>query len=72
MLHTYNATYEDGRIIQTDIPKRIRKAKVLITIIEEETQDWFPLLATDLSCFENAITLSIDPLSFQKQIRDEW
>ena len=73
MLQRFNATYDNGKLILTDFPKRIKRAKVLITVLEEEPElDWQPLKYEDLLPFNNSIKLTIDPLEFQKRIRDEW
>lgn len=74
MLRTYKATFENGRLIYTDIPKSIKRAKVLVTIIHEEEDEevWLPLSRNELLPFNNSLKLTVDPLAFQKEIRDEW
>lgn len=70
MLQTYEAYYENGKLTFLNLKNPIKKAKVLVTILEEE--DWPIFRKEDFIRFRKTIKLSIEPLEFQKNIRDEW
>ena len=72
MFQTYEAYYEDGKLTFLTQNQPIKKAKVLVTVIEEKEAEWPVFKKEDFLRFKNTIELSIDPLEFQKNIRDEW
>lgn len=67
MYKTIEAYYENGKIIYKDSMPSIKKAKLLITIIEEVTRK-----TKDLSRFKGIFKKKIDGLEYQKKLRKEW
>ena len=77
MYKTIEAIYKNGRIYPIKEKISIKKAKVLLTIIDEpEAVSQRPrshkIKRADLDKFANSITLAESPLAFQKRLRNEW
>ena len=67
MHKTIEAYYENGKIIYTEAMPPIKKAKILITILEEEAPETKPLAR-----FSGILKHKINGLEYQKKIRNEW
>ncbi len=67
MYKTTEAYYENGKIIYKDAMPPLKKAKLLITIVEEE-----PHKIQNLLRFKGIFKKKVDGLEYQKQIRNEW
>jgi len=77
MYKTIEAIYKNGRIYPIKEKISVKKAKVLLTIIDEpESVSQRPrshkIKRADLDKFANSITLAESPLAFQKRLRNEW
>ena len=77
MYKTIEAIYKNGRIYPIKEKISVKKAKVLLTIIDEhEAVSQRPrshkIKRADLDKFANSITLAESPLAFQKRLRNEW
>ena len=66
MYKTIEAYYENGKIIYKEAMPIIKKARLLITIIEE------PRNTQTLSRFKGIFKKKIDGLEYQKKMRTEW
>ena len=66
MYKTIEAYYENGKIIYKEAMPTIKKARLLITIIEE------PRNTQTLSRFKGIFKKKIDGLEYQKKMRNEW
>lgn len=66
MYKTIEASYENGKIIYKEAMPTIKKARLLITIIEE------PQNTHTLSRFKGIFKKKIDGLAYQKKMRNEW
>ena len=67
MYKTIEAYYKNGKIIYKEAMPSVKKAKLLITIVEEE----LPKLPK-LSRFKGIFKKKIDGMQYQKKIRSEW
>ncbi len=67
MYKTIEAYYENGKIIYKDAMPPLKKAKLLITIVEEEPRKTQKLLR-----FKGIFKKKADGLEYQKKIRSEW
>lgn len=67
MLKTIEAYYENGKIIYKDSMPPVKKAKLLITILEEGSRK-----TKNLSRFKGIFKKKIDGLKYQKKLRKEW
>ncbi len=67
MYKTIEAYYENGKIIFKDAMPPLKKAKLLITIVEEEPRKIQKLLR-----FKGIFKKKTDGLEYQKKIRNEW
>jgi len=67
MFKTIEAYYENGKIIYKDAMPPLKKAKLLITIVEEEPRKTQKLLR-----FKGIFKKKADGLEYQKKIRNEW
>ena len=67
MLKTIEAYYENGKIIYKESMPRVKKAKLLITILEEGVEK-----TTRLTRFKGIFKKKIDGIEYQKKIRSEW
>lgn len=67
MYKTIEAYYENGQITYKEDMPKIKKAKLLITIVEE------PQKKHSLSRFKGILKNNkIDGLEYQKKMREEW
>ncbi len=67
MYKTIEAYYEKGKIfIKEDMPA-LKKARLLITIVEEDTCKMLRL-----SRFKGIFKKKVNGLEYQKKIRGEW
>ena len=67
MYKTIEAYYENGKIIYKDAMPPLKKAKLLITVVEEE-----PPKIQKLLRFKGIFKKKADGLEYQKKIRNEW
>ena len=67
MYKTIEAYYENGKIICKDAMPPLKKAKLLITVVEEE-----PPKIQKLLRFKGIFKKKVDGLEYQKKIRNEW
>ena len=67
MHKTIEAYYENGKIIYKEAMPAIRKARLLITILEEEPEEIRSLLR-----FKGILKNKINGLDYQRTIRNEW
>ena len=67
MYKTIEAYYENGKIIYKEAMPPLKKAKLLITIVEEE-----PRKIPKLSRFKSILKKKVNGLAYQKKIRSEW
>lgn len=67
MYKTIEAYYKNGKIIYKEAMPPVKKAKLLITIVEEE-----PRKIPKLSRFKGIFKKKIDGMQYQKKIRSEW
>ena len=77
MYKTIEAIYKNGRIYPIKEKISIKKAKVLLTIIDEtealkQRPRSYKIKRADLDKFACSITLLENPLAFQKRLRNEW
>jgi len=77
MYKTIEAIYKNGRIYPIKEKISIKKAKVLLTIIDEtealkQRPRSYKIKRADLDKFASSITLLENPLAFQKRLRNEW
>ncbi len=71
MYKTIEAIYDEGKII-TDEPVNIKKAKVLITILEEKPEENKGMKASDLIKYKGILlNFKEDPVFYQRRLRDE-
>ena len=73
MYETIEAIYEDGKIIPMEDELNIKKAKVLLTIVEnleERKPDGKPL--AHLMKYKGILKNFPEGLKYQKDLRDEW
>ncbi|MGD2091061.1 MAG: DUF104 domain-containing protein [Candidatus Aminicenantes bacterium] len=73
MYETIEAIYEDGKIIPLADELHIKKAKVLLTIVEnmeEHEPKGVPL--EDLMKYKGILKKFPEGLKYQKELRDEW
>lgn len=64
MYKTIEAYYEDGKIIYKEAMPSVKRAKLFITIIEEE-----PRKIQELSRFKGIFKKRVDGLEYQKKMR---
>lgn len=73
MLNTYEAIYEDHKIIFLNEEPKIKKARVFITVIEcndkKETGIKSEILNKNAGVLKN---FDENALDYQRRIRDEW
>jgi len=70
MFKTIEALYENGKIIPLNDVIPFKKAKVLITILEEKNTEG--MKAGDLIKFKGILkNFPEDPVEYQRRIRDE-
>lgn len=67
MYKTIEAYYENGKIIYKEAMPPLKKAKLFITIVEEELHK-----IPKLSRFKGILKKRVDGLTYQKKIRSEW
>jgi hypothetical protein len=67
MYKTIEAYYKNGKIIYKEAMPPVKKAKLLITIVEEE-----PHKIPNLSRFKGIFKKKIDGMQYQQKIRSEW
>lgn len=67
MLKTIEAYYENGKIIYKESMPPVKKAKLLITILEDAAEK-----TAKLARFKGIFRKKIDGLEYQKKIRSEW
>ena len=67
MYKTIEAYYKNGKIVYKEAMPLVKKAKLLITIVEEE-----PHKIPKLSRFKGIFKKKIDGMQYQKKIRSEW
>lgn len=67
MYKTIEAYYEDGKITYKEAMPPVKRAKLLITIMEET-----PRKSDSLSRFKGIFKSKVDGLEYQKKIRNEW
>jgi predicted DNA-binding antitoxin AbrB/MazE fold protein len=77
MYKTIEAIYKNGRIYPIKEKISIKKAKVLLTIMDEtealkQRPRSYKIKRADLDKFASSITLFENPLAFQKRLRNEW
>jgi len=73
MFKTIEAFYDNGRITAINDEIKVKKAKVLITIIEEDKLLKSGVKATALFKLSGILkNFKEDPVEFQRRIRDEW
>ncbi len=73
MYKTIEAIYEEGVIHPLKSEElKLKRAKVLITILEIYDEDKPTFSDSELSKLADSITLQEDPLEYQKRIRNEW
>ncbi|HPZ10400.1 MAG TPA: hypothetical protein PL110_20085 [Candidatus Eremiobacteraeota bacterium] len=72
MYRTIEAIYDEGKII-TDEPVNIKKAKVLITILEDKSEEDKGMKARELIKYRGILkNFEEDPVLYQRRLRDEW
>ena len=67
MYKTIEAYYDNGKIIYKEALPPLRKARLLITIVEEK-----PHKAQTLSRYKGILKKKVDGLEYQKKMRSEW
>lgn len=67
MYKTIEAYYENGKIIYKEPMPGLKKAKLLITIVEER-----PKKKQSLSRFKGILKDKVDGMEYQKKLRSEW
>lgn len=67
MHKTIEADYENGKIIYREAMPALKKARLLITIMEEEPHK--PHL---LARFKGLLKKKVNGLEYQKKLRSEW
>jgi len=67
MYKTIEAYYENGKIIYKEAMPALKKAKLLITIVEEDT-----CKGLGLSRFKGIFKKKVNGLEYQKKMRGEW
>lgn len=67
MHKTIEAYYENGKIIYKEALPPLKKARLLITILEEEPRP--PHL---LARFKGILKKKVDGMAYQNKIRSEW
>ena len=67
MYKTIEAYYENGKIIYKEAMPALKKAKLLITIVEEDT-----CKGPRLSRFKGIFKKKVNGLEYQKKMRGEW
>lgn len=67
MLKTIEAYYDSGKITYKDAMPDVKKARLLITIIEEEQHK-----PHELSRFKGIFKDKVNGLEYQKRLRSEW
>lgn len=67
MLKTIEAYYNNGRIIYKEAMPNLKKARLLITIMEEEPHERHLL-----ERFKGIFKKKIDGMEYQRKIRSEW
>ena len=73
MYKTIEAIYDEGVIHPLKNEElKVKKAKVLLTILEVYDENKPTFSTSELSKLADSITLREDPLEYQKRIRDEW
>ena len=73
MFKTIEALYDNGRITVINDEIKVKKAKVLITIIEEEKPLKSGMKATALFKLSGILkSFKEDPVKYQRRIREEW
>lgn len=67
MYKTIEAYYKDGKITYKEKMPPVKKAKLLITIIDDEPK------TQDLSVFSGILKdKKIDGIEYQEKLRNEW
>jgi len=73
MYKTIEAIYDNGQIIQSAEPINIKRGKVLITILEKESDDITGIMGEELAEYQGILkSFQEDPVEYQRRIRDEW
>lgn len=73
MYRTIEAIYDNGQIIQPAEPLNIKRGKVLITILEKESDEITGISGEELSKYQGVLkSFQEDPVEYQRKIRDEW
>jgi hypothetical protein len=67
MYKTIEAYYKNGKITYKDAMPALKKAKLLITIVEEDVRK-----VSGLSRFKGIFKKKVNGLEYQKMIRGEW
>jgi hypothetical protein len=67
MYKTIEAYYENGKIIYKEAMPALKKARLLITIIEEDTRK-----GPGLSRFKGIFKKKVNGLEYQRKMRGEW
>jgi hypothetical protein len=67
MYKTIEAYYKNGKIIYKDAMPALKKAKLFITIVEEDIRK-----VSRLSRFRGIFKKKVDGLAYQKRMRGEW
>ena len=72
MAEVLEAIYDNGKITFLKNKPKVKRAKVLMIITEELDEDKIFTEQDFEEITKNSIRLTIDPVKFQRQIRDEW
>ena len=77
MYKTIEALYKNGRIYPIGKAIPIMNARVLLTILDTDEQPrkkqpTKKISLSDLKRLAGSITLTLDPLKFQRKMRNEW
>ncbi len=76
MYKTIEAIYKNGRVYPVDKSLRIKNARVLLTFIDNEPSKKVSpskkFSLADLKKLAGSISLTVDPLKFQRKVRNEW
>lgn len=67
MYKTIKALYQNGKIICKEAMPQVKKAKLLITIVDEE-----PIKISRLLRYKGIFKKKIDGMKYQKKMRSEW
>ena len=67
MYKTIKALYQNGKIICKEAMPPVKKAKLLITIVDEERKK-----TSCLSRYKGIFKKKIDGMEYQKKMRSEW